>query len=106
MSELPTSPASPLDQALQALRSGKLVIVVDAQERENEGDLICAAESVTPEMVNFMLRQGAGVLCAPLAHDIAERSNRNRTRPRIRRRSSSRSIIATAGPESARRRGP
>jgi len=73
MSQPAIAVTSPLDQALQALRSGKLVIVVDAQERENEGDLICAAESVTPEMVNFMLRQGAGVLCAPLAHEMAER---------------------------------
>lgn len=73
MSEHATTAVSPLDQALQALRSGKMVIVVDAQERENEGDLICAAESVTPEMVNFMLRQGAGVLCAPLGREVAER---------------------------------
>jgi 3,4-dihydroxy 2-butanone 4-phosphate synthase/GTP cyclohydrolase II len=73
MSETLSNAVSPLDQALHALRSGKLVIVVDAQERENEGDLICAAESVTPEMVNFMLRQGAGVLCAPLSPEIAER---------------------------------
>ena len=50
-----------------------MVIVVDAQERENEGDLICAAESITPEMVNFMLRQGAGVLCAPLVKEVADR---------------------------------
>ncbi|MBL8852013.1 MAG: 3,4-dihydroxy-2-butanone-4-phosphate synthase, partial [Planctomycetaceae bacterium] len=73
MSETSTASPAPLDQALHALRAGKLVIVVDAQERENEGDLVCAAETVTPEIVNFMLRQGAGVLCAPLAHDIAER---------------------------------
>jgi len=73
MSETLSNAVSPLDQALHALRSGKLVIVVDAQERENEGDLICAAESVTPEMVNFMLRQGAGVLCAPLSPEIADR---------------------------------
>lgn len=64
---------SPLDQALEALRAGRLVIVVDAQERENEGDLVCAAESVSPEMVNFMLRQGAGMLCAPVASDVADR---------------------------------
>lgn len=54
-----------------------MVIVVDAQERENEGDLICAAESITPEMVNFMLRQGAGMLCAPLTKDVAERLRLN-----------------------------
>lgn len=73
MTEHASNPAAPLEQALQALRSGRLVIVVDARERENEGDLICAAETVTPEMVNFMLRQGAGVLCAPLAHEVADR---------------------------------
>lgn len=50
-----------------------MVIVVDARERENEGDLICAAESMSPETVDFMLRQGAGVLCAPLTRDVADR---------------------------------
>jgi 3,4-dihydroxy 2-butanone 4-phosphate synthase/GTP cyclohydrolase II len=64
---------SGIDAALQALQRGKMVIVVDAQERENEGDLICAAESVTPEMVNFMLREGAGVLCAPMGAEVAQR---------------------------------
>ena len=73
MENAPPVPSSPLDQALEALRAGKLVIVVDAQERENEGDLVCAAESLTPEVVDFMVRQGGGVLCAPLSHDIAER---------------------------------
>ncbi len=62
-----------VDAALDALRAGKMVIVVDAQERENEGDLICAAQSITPEQVNFMLRQGAGVLCAPLTTEVASR---------------------------------
>lgn len=66
-----------VNAALDALRSGRMVIVVDARERENEGDLICAAESITPEMVDFMLRQGAGVLCAPLTADIAERLRLN-----------------------------
>src|SRR5690606_11045932 len=71
------SPAAPvltgIDAALHALQQGRLVIIVDAQERENEGDLVCAAESITPEMVNFMLREGAGVLCAPMAADVARR---------------------------------
>ena len=62
-----------LDLALRHLQEGRLVIVVDAQERENEGDLIAAAENITPETVNFMLRQGAGVLCAPLAKETADR---------------------------------
>lgn len=64
---------SAIDDVLAALRAGRLVIVVDAAERENEGDFVCAAESITPEMVNFMLEVGRGVLCAPLAPEVAER---------------------------------
>jgi 3,4-dihydroxy 2-butanone 4-phosphate synthase / GTP cyclohydrolase II len=66
-------PSKSLDAALEALKAGKLVIVTDEQERENEGDLICAAELVTPEVVNFMVRQGAGVLCAALPEETARR---------------------------------
>lgn len=62
-----------LEDALAALKAGQLVIVVDAEERENEGDFICAAEKVTPELVDFMLRRGAGVLCAPLLGEVADR---------------------------------
>ncbi len=62
-----------IDPALAALRGGGLVIVVDALDRENEGDLICAAETITPEIVDFMLRIGRGVLCVPLTHETAER---------------------------------
>jgi 3,4-dihydroxy 2-butanone 4-phosphate synthase/GTP cyclohydrolase II len=62
-----------LDDALRQLKAGGMVVVLDAQERENEGDLICAAEFVTPEMVDFMVRRGAGVLCAPLTQETAER---------------------------------
>ncbi len=62
-----------IEAALEALRQGKLVIVLDAQERENEGDLIASAELMTPETVDFMLRQGAGVLCAPLTAEYAQR---------------------------------
>ncbi len=50
-----------------------MVIVVDAAERENEGDFICAAETITAEQVDFMLRHGSGVLCVPMAEDCAER---------------------------------
>jgi 3,4-dihydroxy 2-butanone 4-phosphate synthase / GTP cyclohydrolase II len=62
-----------LEDALTALKAGKMVIVVDAEERENEGDFVCAAETITPEQVSFMLRRGAGVLCTPLLQDVAER---------------------------------
>ncbi|MEZ6058409.1 MAG: GTP cyclohydrolase II [Planctomycetaceae bacterium] len=66
-------PSHAISTAIQALREGRMVIVIDAQERENEGDFVCAAELVTPEMIDFMLRNGAGVLCAPLNAEIAER---------------------------------
>ena len=67
------SPAGTIDQALEALRQGRVVIVVDAEERENEGDFICAAETVTPETVDFMLRIGRGELCAPMSQEVADR---------------------------------
>ncbi len=74
---LERSQVNNISPALEALRAGKLVIVVDARERENEGDLVCAAESITPEMVDFMLRQAAGVLCAPMTVDNANRLRLN-----------------------------
>lgn len=65
----------PIDEALTALKSGRLVIVVDDEDRENEGDFICAAESITPEMVDFMLRWGRGVVCVPMIKETADRLN-------------------------------
>ena len=62
-----------IDEAVDALRKGLMVIVVDAAERENEGDFICAAESITAEQVEFMLRHGSGVLCVPMSEEVAER---------------------------------
>jgi len=62
---------STIPQAIDDLQQGKLVIVVDDEDRENEGDLIMAAEKATPEHVNFMLRYGRGVLCAPITMDRA-----------------------------------
>ena len=53
-----------IDEAIEDFKAGKFVIVVDDEDRENEGDLIMAAELATPEAVNFMLRCGRGVLCA------------------------------------------
>jgi len=62
-----------IDTALTALREGRMIVVVDDADRENEGDLICAAESITPEQVGFMLRYGGGVLCVPLTSETADR---------------------------------
>ena len=58
-----------IENALIDIRSGKFVIVVDDEDRENEGDFICAAEKMTPEMINFMITHGRGVVCAPLTEE-------------------------------------
>ena len=58
-----------IEETIKDFGNGKMVIVVDDEDRENEGDFICAAEKITPEKVNFMLRHGRGVLCAPLIED-------------------------------------
>ena len=58
-----------VEEAIEDIKNGKLVIVVDDEDRENEGDFICAAEKITPELVNFMLSEGRGVLCAPLTEE-------------------------------------
>ncbi len=55
-----------IDEALEDIRRGRMVIVVDDEDRENEGDLVAAAEMVTPEMIAFMLRRTSGIICAPL----------------------------------------
>ena len=62
-----------IETAIQDFKVGKLVIVVDDEDRENEGDLITAAELVTPEKVNFMLTHGRGVLCAPVTIEACNR---------------------------------
>ncbi len=61
-----------IDEALQDLKDGKLIIVVDDEDRENEGDFIAAAEKVTPTMVNFMTKYGRGLLCTPLTEKRCE----------------------------------
>ncbi len=61
-----------VEEVLEDFRNGKVVIVVDDEDRENEGDFIVAAEKITPEMVNFMLKEGRGVLCAPLSEERCE----------------------------------
>lgn len=58
-----------IEEAIEDIRDGKFVIVVDDEDRENEGDFIIAAEKITPEHVNFMLKYGRGVLCAPITEE-------------------------------------
>ncbi|MCU0916461.1 MAG: bifunctional 3,4-dihydroxy-2-butanone-4-phosphate synthase/GTP cyclohydrolase II [Planctomycetes bacterium] len=57
---------SGIPEVLEDLRQGKMIVLVDAEDRENEGDLVCAAERVTPETVNFMAKYGRGLICLPL----------------------------------------
>jgi len=59
-------------EAIEEIKNGKVIIVVDDEDRENEGDFICAAESITPEIVNFMATHGRGLICVPLMEDRCE----------------------------------
>lgn len=61
-----------IEEAIDEIKHGKVIIVVDDEDRENEGDFICAAESITPEIVNFMATHGRGLICAPLIEDRCE----------------------------------
>jgi 3,4-dihydroxy 2-butanone 4-phosphate synthase/GTP cyclohydrolase II len=58
-----------IDEAIEAIRAGEVIIIVDDEDRENEGDFVCAAEKTTPEIVNFMVRQGRGMVCVPLTEE-------------------------------------
>ena len=58
-----------IEQAIEDVRNGKFVIVADDEDRENEGDLICAAQSVTPDMINFMIKKAGGMICLALTGD-------------------------------------
>jgi 3,4-dihydroxy 2-butanone 4-phosphate synthase/GTP cyclohydrolase II len=58
-----------IEEAIEAIKNGETIIVVDDEDRENEGDFVCAAEKVTPEIVNFMATHGRGLICAPLIED-------------------------------------
>ena len=55
-----------IEEAIEDIRQGRIIIVVDDEDRENEGDFLAAAEMVTPEMINFMATHGRGLICAPL----------------------------------------
>ncbi|MBR9859511.1 bifunctional 3,4-dihydroxy-2-butanone-4-phosphate synthase/GTP cyclohydrolase II [bacterium] len=61
-----------IEEAIEDIRRGKMVIVVDDEDRENEGDFVTAAENMTPEMVNFMAREGRGLICVPIPEDRCE----------------------------------
>ena len=63
------TPFNTIEEAITAIQAGEMVVVVDDDDRENEGDLIMAASKATPEAVAFMIRHTSGILCAPLFED-------------------------------------
>ena len=65
-------PAATVEEALAAVRAGRLIIIVDDEDRENEGDLMVAAEKTTPESINFIARHGRGLICLPLTRERLE----------------------------------
>lgn len=66
-------PFAEIEVAIEALKQGEMIIVVDDEDRENEGDFICAAECITPEQVDFMLKVGRGTMCVPMSSDEVDR---------------------------------
>lgn len=62
-----------IEQAIRDLRTGKMIVVTDDEDRENEGDLVCAAEAVTPEIINFMAQYGRGWICLALTPEVCDR---------------------------------
>jgi 3,4-dihydroxy 2-butanone 4-phosphate synthase/GTP cyclohydrolase II len=64
-------PLSRIEEALEDIRAGRMVILVDDEDRENEGDLTLAAEFVTPEAINFMARHGRGLVCLSITEERA-----------------------------------
>ncbi|HER62789.1 MAG TPA: 3,4-dihydroxy-2-butanone-4-phosphate synthase, partial [Desulfobacteraceae bacterium] len=66
---------SPIEEVIEDIRAGKMVILVDDEDRENEGDLCMAAEAVTPEAINFMATHGRGLICLSMSPDIIEQLN-------------------------------
>ena len=64
-----------IEEAIEEYRAGRMVIIVDDEDRENEGDLCCAAELVTPEVINFMAREGRGLICLPLTEERCDELN-------------------------------
>jgi 3,4-dihydroxy 2-butanone 4-phosphate synthase/GTP cyclohydrolase II len=63
------SPFASIEEAIEAIRDGRIIIVVDDEDRENEGDLTVAAERITPAAINFMAKYGRGLICMPMTED-------------------------------------
>ena len=68
-------PLNTIQEAAEDIRAGKMIIIVDDEDRENEGDLVCAAEKITPEIVNFMVTHARGLICLPLTEERCDELN-------------------------------
>src|SRR6201986_3478719 len=64
-----------IDEAIEAIKDGKIIIVVDDEDRENEGDFLTAARNATPEVINFMVKYGRGLVCTPISKKRAAELN-------------------------------
>jgi len=67
-------PFSSIEAAAADIREGRMIIIIDDEDRENEGDLVCAAEKITPELINFMARHARGLIALPLTEDVVRAS--------------------------------
>ena len=73
-----------IEEALEELRKGRIILVTDDPDRENEGDFICAAEYATPENVNFMASYAKGLICMPMNKELADKLNLTQMSRKIR----------------------
>lgn len=97
-SRAPNSPFSPISELLAELHAGRMVVLCDDEDRENEGDLVCPAEMITPEKVNFMLRHGRGTLCVSLT---ASRCRQLRFDPQVANNTATRGTAFTVTVDAA-----
>ena len=74
---LETEALNTIEEAIEAIKAGEVIIVVDDEDRENEGDFVCAADCITPEIINFMSTHGRGLICTPIEEKRADELNLN-----------------------------
>lgn len=91
-----------IEHALEELRAGRMIVVVDDEDRENEGDLVCAAEAITPEIINFMVQHGGGWICLALTPEDCDRLE---LRQMVERNTESMATAFTVTIDAARRFG-
>ncbi|MBI1858544.1 MAG: 3,4-dihydroxy-2-butanone-4-phosphate synthase, partial [Candidatus Melainabacteria bacterium] len=91
-----------VEDAVFAIKNGEMVIVADDEDRENEGDLVCAAEKITPDLINFMTKEGRGIICLALEGEI---TNKLQLSDMVSRNSSSLETAFTVSIDAARKFG-